>query len=117
MPRDPVRILYVGIKNVVVALRQHDGTELWRTKLKGSDFVTVLHDGEALFAANSGEVFRLDPESGVLLWKNPLKGLGMGLVSLATQRASSGGAAEMTSLQKRQAAAAAAAAGGAAGAA
>ena len=113
MPRDPVRILYVGIKNVVVALRQNDGTELWRTKLKGSDFVSVLHDGEALFAANSGEVYRLDPENGTVLWKNSLKGLGMGLVSLATTRATAGGVAESTALQKRQAAVAAAAAGAA----
>ena len=109
MPRDPVKVLFVGIRNMIVALRQDDGTELWRTRLKGSDFVSVLHDGEVLFAANSGEVFRLNPESGAILWRNTLKGLGTGFVSLATPRASAAGIADMAALRGRQAAAAAAA--------
>jgi hypothetical protein len=87
MPRNSQELLFVGIKDVVIALRHEDGAEVWRAKLKGGDFVTVLWDGEALFAANNGEVFRLDPASGAIVWKNPMKGLRTGLVSLASFRA------------------------------
>ena len=87
MPRDPQTLIYVGIRSSVIALNERTGTEVWRAKLRGSDFVTVLWDGEALLAGNGGEVFRLDPQSGALLWHNPLKGLGRGVVSLASTRA------------------------------
>ena len=86
MPRDPQPLIFLGIKNSVVAVDERTGAEVWSAKLKGSDFVTVLWDGEALIAANSGEVFRLDPRSGAVMWHNPLKGLGRGIVSLASSR-------------------------------
>ena len=87
MPRDPQTLVFVGIKSSVIALDERTGGEVWRTKLKGSDFVTVLWDGEALLAANGGEVFRLEPQSGSLIWHNKLEGLGRGVVSLASTRA------------------------------
>ena len=104
-------LLFVGIKNCVVALDPRDGTEVWRNKLKGSTFVSVLWDGEALFATSQGEVYRLEPSSGAVMWQNPLKGLGMGLVCLASTRGPvSSTAYETTAAQlQRQAAAAAAA--------
>ena len=86
MPRDPVYFTYVGIKNSVVALDDRTGTEVWRAQLRGSDFVTVLWDGEALIVANSGEVWRLDPQTGAVIWHNALKGFGRGVVSLASNR-------------------------------
>ena len=86
MPRDVPTLVFVGIKNFVVALNIRTGEEAWRTKLKGSDFVTVLWDGESLVAANAGEVFALDPRSGAVLWHDKLKGMGMGVVSLASSR-------------------------------
>lgn len=46
MPRDSQELLFVGIKDVVIALRPDDGAEVWRAKLKGGDFVTILWDGE-----------------------------------------------------------------------
>ena len=86
MPRDPLVLLYVGIKSSVVALNDKTGEEVWRAKLRGSDYVTVMWDGEALVAANSGEVWRLDPASGAIIWHNELKGMGRGLVSIASGR-------------------------------
>jgi outer membrane protein assembly factor BamB len=86
MPRDPQVFLYVGIKSSVVALEDRTGAEVWRTQLRGSDYVTVLWDGEALVAANSGEVWRLDPQTGAVIWHNEFKGFGRGLVSLASSR-------------------------------
>jgi outer membrane protein assembly factor BamB len=86
VPRDPQYLLFVGIRNQVVALDDRTGTEVWRTALVAADFVTVQWDGQALYAANSGEVFRLDPRDGAILWNNKLKGLGRGLVTLASSR-------------------------------
>ena len=86
MPRDPLVLLYLGIKNSVIALNDKTGEEVWRVKLRGSDYVTVMWDGEALIAANSGEVWRLDPASGTVIWHNELKGMGRGLVSVASSR-------------------------------
>jgi outer membrane protein assembly factor BamB len=88
MPRDPRTLIFVGIKNSVVALDARTGDELWRTKLRGmTSFVTVLWDGEFLVAATYGEVFGLDWRDGTITWHNKLKGLGLGLVTLASSRA------------------------------
>lgn len=107
-------LFFVGIKHSVVALDPREGREVWRTKLKGSSFVTVLWDGEALLAASQGEVFRLDPASGAVVWQNPMKGLGLGLVSMASsRRAESSTPYETIAEQhRREAAHAAAAAAG-----
>ena len=75
-------MVLTGIKGHVIALDRSTGSELWRTKLKGADFVNLVTDGTFIFAGTSGEVFCLDPASGSLLWRNPMKGLGFGLVSL-----------------------------------
>jgi outer membrane protein assembly factor BamB len=84
MPRDLRSFVYVGIKSCVVALDRDRGDELWRVDLRSADYVTVLWDGTGLFAANSGEVWRLDPATGATIWHNQMKGLGRGLVSLAS---------------------------------
>ena len=84
MPKDLPTLIYVGIKNSVIALDAATGAEMWRAKLKGSDFVTVLFDGRSLVAANAGEVFALDPKNGAVLWHNTMKGMGLGIVSLAS---------------------------------
>jgi outer membrane protein assembly factor BamB len=86
MPRDLQALLFVGIKNAVLALDAKTGVIMWTAELKTSDYVNVLWDGEALFASNKGEVWRLDPASGAEIWRNQLKGMGRGLVSLASSR-------------------------------
>jgi len=86
MPREPQTLIFLGIKNSVVALNDRTGDEVWRTELRGADYVAVLWDGEALLASNSGEVWRLDAQTGAVSWHNELKGLGRGLVSLASTR-------------------------------
>lgn len=90
MPRrSSASLLYVGIKSHVIAFDRKTGAEVWRTKLPAkystaSDFVNVLRDTEGLFATAGGEVFALEPRSGEVLWKDELKKLGTGLVTLAT---------------------------------
>lgn len=86
MPRDPQILIFVGIKDCVIALDDRTGTEVWRAELRSSDYVNVYYDGEALVAANSGEVWRLDPTTGSVIWHNELKGMWRGLVSLTTSR-------------------------------
>src|SRR5829696_3696138 len=103
MPRDPQFKVFLGIKGAIIALDQRAGNVIWHVDLKSSDFVTVLWDGEALFAATSGEVWRLDPERGDVLWHNGLKGLGRGLVSLASTRAGSqAGRTELAAEKQRR---------------
>ena len=104
MPRDPQTLVFVGIRDAVVALDCGTGAEVWRARLSGADFVTVLWDGEALLAANNGEVFRLDAMTGATLWRNPLKKLGRGFVSLATSRSPSTGGGDTFAIaqQRRQ---------------
>lgn len=89
MVRDKPHVLYIGIYNSVVALDTRDGAELWRAKLGGYAFVTVHWDGEELFAAAKGEVFKLDPRSGDIIWNAGLEGLRTGSATLVSTRAPS----------------------------
>ena len=102
MPRDQQVLIFVGIKDSVLALDERTGAEVWRAELRESGYVSVFWDGESLFAANSGEVWRLDPRSGQLIWHNELKGLGRGLVSLASTRRPSTSADTGFAAEKRR---------------
>jgi outer membrane protein assembly factor BamB len=86
VPRDPQVLIFLGVKRSVIALDERTGAEVWRAELRSGDYVTVLWDGQSLFAANAGEIWRLDPKSGGVIWHNELKGMGRGLVSLASSR-------------------------------
>ena len=76
-------IIYLGIKGSVVAMNAGTGEQLWTVHLKSSDFVNVVLDGDNLYAATQGEIFCLNPQTGVGRWHNKLKGFGWGLVSIA----------------------------------
>lgn len=102
-------LLMIGIGGHVVALDPATGTEIWKTKLKGSDFVTVSPAGSRVYAGASGELFCLDAATGQILWHNKLKGLGTGLVTFS----SSAEAAAVAAIEARRRAAAAAASGAA----
>jgi outer membrane protein assembly factor BamB len=111
MARDPQILIFVGIKDTVLAIDDRTGAEMWRTELHTADYVTVLWDGEALLAANAGEVWRLDPKGGQVMWHNELKGLGRGIVSLSSsRRPSTSSDTDMAAKRRADAAAAAAAA-------
>ena len=76
-------LVHLGARNTVLALDLATGEEVWRVKLKSGSFTHVVRVGERVLAANQGEVWCLDARTGNELWHNPLKGLGLGLVSLA----------------------------------
>ena len=98
----------IGISGTVLALDCGSGNEVWRTSLKGSDFVNaVLHD-DCVYAATKGELFCLDRTTGAIRWRNGLTGLGRGLVTIAS---SGDGTAAMEEKRRRDEAAAATSAG------
>lgn len=76
--------LFIGIAGNVLALDRSTGQEIWRTKLCSTDFVNVVLEDGALYAAARGEMYCLDPGTGEIRWKNPLTGLGWGLVTIAS---------------------------------
>jgi outer membrane protein assembly factor BamB len=105
--------LIIGVGGHAVALDPATGTEIWRTKLKGSDIVTIHVVDDRVFAGAGGELFCLDEGSGTILWRNKLRGLGLGLVAFDTGDAT---AAAARIVAQRRAAAAAGGAAAAAGA-
>ena len=76
--------VFIGIKGSVVALNRATGQQVWATRLKGSDFVNVVLQDGAVLASCYGEIFCLDPLTGIPMWHNPLKGYGVGLATIAT---------------------------------
>jgi outer membrane protein assembly factor BamB len=104
-------LIFIGIAGCVIALDRGTGQEVWRTALKGGDFVNVVALDDALYATTKGELFCIDPATGILRWQNQLKGLGRGLVTIAT--ADGQQTVVMREKQQRDEAAAAAGAAGA----
>jgi PQQ-like domain len=98
-------MIFIGIYGYALALDRATGEEVWRTSLKGSDFVNVALAGRDLLAASRGRLYCLEAASGIVRWQNELKGLGYGLVSIAGTDV-----AAVAELERRRQAAAAAAA-------
>jgi outer membrane protein assembly factor BamB len=77
------KIIYLGVKGSVVAIDSATGQPVWSTSLKGAEFVNVVLDGDNLFVTTRGEIFCLDPQGGGIRWHNPLKGYGLGIITIA----------------------------------
>ena len=111
MARDRRVLVFVGIKDAVVALDERTGAEMWRTEVRSGGFVYVVWDGQSVYATSAGEIWRLDPETGAVIWHNELKGLGRGLASIASTRsAGTQSGIELVAFAAQQAAEAASAA-------
>jgi outer membrane protein assembly factor BamB len=95
-------LVFIGIKGSVVALNRATGQQEWATHLKGSDFVNVVLENEAILASCHGEIFCLDPLTGNALWHNPLRGFGTGLAAIATTRNPGGAIAPMLAEKLRR---------------
>jgi len=91
--------VFLGIKGSVVSIAKATGRQLWVQKLKGSDYVSLLVDGNHVFAGTQGEIFCLDALTGDILWHDPLKGYGLGVMGIATQN----GSADPSAAQARKA--------------
>ncbi len=79
-----LELVFVGIKGSVVALNHATGEQVWAKRLVSSDFVNVVVEDERIFATTNGEIYCLDPVKGDVLWRNKLKGYGIGLATIAT---------------------------------
>lgn len=85
-------MLIIGCNGFVSAILANNGQELWRTKLRegvlggsrGRD-VSVLIDGNQIYAGCGGRIYALNAADGNILWSNDLKGLGFNEVALARQ--------------------------------
>jgi outer membrane protein assembly factor BamB len=83
-------ILIIGSNGYVSAILASSGEELWRTKLReglfggsrGSD-VSVIIDGDQVFAGCSGRLYALRASDGQILWSNNMDGLGYSVIALA----------------------------------
>ena len=108
--------VFVGFNSRVAALDRQTGDIVWQWKASnGSGFVSLLLDGDRLFAAVKGYTYCLDPATGQQLWLNPMKGFGLGVTSLVSSRGQS--STGLLAQAAASAAAASAAAGGGAAAA
>jgi outer membrane protein assembly factor BamB len=108
MPRQPDRLLYVGIRTHVLAIDPSSGVEVWRTKLEGqrmrtNDYVYLTLVGERLYATSSGELYCLEKTTGEVRWHNQLTGLGTGLVSIVSDGVPADGGGAPASLFARAA--------------
>jgi outer membrane protein assembly factor BamB len=79
-------LVFIGIKGSVVALNRATGELVWKSRLKGSEFVNVVAQGGVVLASCYGEIFCLDPLTGAALWHNALKGFGIDLATIAGEQ-------------------------------
>jgi outer membrane protein assembly factor BamB len=73
--------IYIGIHGHVLAVDRATGSEVWRTHLAGSSYVTIQLDGGGLYAGTNGKLYCLDRATGSVLWTNGLRGLGYNLIT------------------------------------
>ena len=114
MERSIGDLVFVGFNSRVIALDRYTGETVWTWKSRQgkSGHVAVLVDGDRLIVSVQGYMYCLDPMFGQEVWSNPLRGLGVGIPTIASIRGMSPGASAAASAaaeQQQQAAAASAA--------
>lgn len=81
--------IYIGVHSFVVCIDRTSGKEIWRTKLKRSHVLSVVLSDEIVIAHSGGNLFGLRADTGEILWKNDLPGLGYGYCTIATSTSQS----------------------------
>jgi outer membrane protein assembly factor BamB len=81
-------LVFVGLAGKVLALNRDTGEVVWtwsdrENPMRG--FVSVLVDGDRLMVGVNGYLTCLD-FAGSELWRNPLKGMGIGVTCIASSR-------------------------------
>lgn len=104
---NPKSVLIVGIKGHIVCLRKEDGSEVWRTRLRGSEAPSIARDGDQVFGASQGYLYALNLADGKIQWVNGLPKLGFGTCVMGTP--SQGALAALNIIAQQQVAIAAAA--------
>ena len=81
--------IYLGIKAHVVCINILTGAEVWRTKIKRSQIISIVVEEDTIVAHAGGQLFGIDRTSGKIIWNNNLTGLGYGYCFLATENSDS----------------------------
>jgi outer membrane protein assembly factor BamB len=82
-------LIYLGLNSRVVALDRYTGEIVWTWKSpEGSGNVLVMVDADRIIASVMGYMYCLDPLFGQEVWRNQLKGYGVGIPSIASVNAS-----------------------------
>jgi len=78
--------IIVGFHGYVISLHALTGEQQWSFSLPGSGytFVSLCLKLNHLFVGSLGQLYSLNPDTGLLLGKDDLKGMGYGLVTLGT---------------------------------
>ena len=78
-------LVFTGFNGRVAALDRQSGDIVWKwVAPKGSQFVSLLLDGDRLVVSVNGYMYGLNPLTGELLWHNDMPGFGMGVASLVS---------------------------------
>jgi outer membrane protein assembly factor BamB len=84
------QLVFVGLNGWVAALNRDSGEIAWFCSELNSGYTTLLLDGDRLIASTNGYLYCLDPETGKVLWSNPMTGYGTGIAHLVSVRGQSG---------------------------
>lgn len=95
------QLIFVGLRGYVIALHRETGEVVWDSPEFKTGFfsrlfdrghsgpISLLLDGDRLIASTKGYIYCLDPLTGDVLWKNPLRGYGEGITHLVSVRGQS----------------------------
>ena len=92
----------------VVALNKATGAQVWESVLitnffkLGETFVTVAFDDSGVFAHTINETFRLDLQTGKILWQQKVASLGRGVASIALSGTSGKDASAFANIAARR---------------
>jgi outer membrane protein assembly factor BamB len=87
---DVSALIFVGFNSRIAALDRASGEVVWSWKSpQGTGIPMLLLDGDRLIVSVQGYTYSLDPQNGAELWRNPLKGMGLGTPCLASARGGS----------------------------
>lgn len=81
-------VIHLGTCGTAVTVTKDTGAELGRLPLPGSgwDVVALRYENGFMFMATNGRCFGLDGSTGRVVWEAPLKGFGLGLIGITTNR-------------------------------
>lgn len=83
-------LIFTGFNKRVAALHRLTGEIVWQwTAPSGSNYTSLLLDGDRLIVSVHGYMYALDALNGTQLWMNEMAGCGYGVASLASVHGSS----------------------------
>jgi len=84
-PMNINELIFTGFNHRVAALNRNSGNLIWQWRApQGTQYTTLLLDGDVLIVSVDGYMYGLNPYSGDLLWSNPMSGFGTGVASLVS---------------------------------